>query len=101
MRHVALSILVAAAFMTGPPISAQSDEDHAGVERAVLDYVEGLYELKPELIKRSVHPDLQKFGFARRSADRLTAEWGVDYFHLAKYDGKRMLVHVLWQSLDD
>jgi hypothetical protein len=31
---------------------------------------------------------------------KLTADWGVDYFHLAKYDGKWKIVHVLWQSLD-
>ena len=32
---------------------------------------------------------------------KLTAAWGVDYFHLAKYGGKWKIVHVLWQSLDD
>ena len=121
-------------------------DDRAEVERAVLDYVEGVYEVKPELIARSVHPELKKFGFARRSADqeyrvipmtyeqlhklageyykeqggapadapkkveildvldqtasaKLTASWGVDYFHLAKYDGKWKIVHVLWQSI--
>lgn len=29
---------------------------------------------------------------------RLVADWGIDYFHLAKYDGKWMIVNVLWQS---
>ncbi|NND72556.1 MAG: hypothetical protein HKN43_13350 [Rhodothermales bacterium] len=29
---------------------------------------------------------------------KLTATWGVDYLHLAKYDDKWMIVHVLWQS---
>lgn len=129
-------------------VSAQSADDRAEVERAVLDYVEGVYEVKPELIERSVHPELEKFGFARRSPDddwrvipmtyeelvelagkyyaesggapadapkaveildvmnqtasaKLTASWGVDYFHLAKYDGKWKIVHVLWQSVDD
>ncbi len=128
--------------------AAETAEDRAGVERAVLDYVEGVYEVKPELIERSVHPDLQKFGFARRAAQdewrvipmtydqlvelagkyfkesggapadapkkveildllnqtasaKLTAAWGVDYFHLAKYAGKWKIVHVLWQSLDE
>ena len=32
---------------------------------------------------------------------KLTADWGVDYFHLAKYEDKWKIVHVLWQSLDD
>jgi hypothetical protein len=29
---------------------------------------------------------------------KLVAEWGVDYMHLAKFDGKWMIVNVLWQS---
>lgn len=31
---------------------------------------------------------------------KLTAAWGVDYFQLGKYDGKWMIVNVLWQSMD-
>lgn len=29
---------------------------------------------------------------------KLTAQWGTDYFQLAKYDSKWMIVNVLWQS---
>ncbi len=43
------------------PVSA----DHAAVERAVQDYVEAIYEVKPELIERSVHPALVKRGSYR------------------------------------
>ena len=32
------------------------------------------------------------------AAAKLTAWWGTDYFHLAKYEGRWMIVHVLWQS---
>ncbi len=124
---------------------AASSADEKGVEAAVRDYVEGVYEVDPDRIRRSVHPDLAKFGFARRSANdeyrvipmtfdqlvelaatynadgeipedapkeivvldildktaaaKLTASWGVDYFHLAKYDGRWKIVHVLWQSV--
>ncbi len=35
----------------------------------------------------------------KTASAKLTASWGVDYFHLAKYDGKWMIVHVLWQSI--
>ena len=28
---------------------------------------------------------------------KLTAAWGVDYLHLAKYDGRWQIVNVLWQ----
>lgn len=29
---------------------------------------------------------------------KLTAWWGIDYLHLAKFDGKWMITQVLWQS---
>jgi hypothetical protein len=29
---------------------------------------------------------------------KLVAAWGVDYMHLAKFDGKWMIINVLWQS---
>jgi hypothetical protein len=29
---------------------------------------------------------------------KLTASWGIDYLLLAKYDGKWMITHVLWQT---
>ena len=29
---------------------------------------------------------------------KLTAAWGIDYMHLAKYGDKWMIVHVLWQT---
>lgn len=147
MKPLLLSVLVLSIAL-GIGTVARADGEHAEVERAVLDYVEGVYEVKPELIERSVHPDLKKFGFARRSVEddwrvipmtydelvelagkyyrddggapadapkkvevldvmnqtasaKLTASWGADYFHLAKYDGKWKIVHVLWQSLDE
>ena len=29
---------------------------------------------------------------------KLIASWGTDYLQLAKYDGRWMILHVLWQS---
>lgn len=29
---------------------------------------------------------------------KLTAVWGVDYLHLAKYDGKWQIINILWQT---
>ncbi len=135
-----LVLAVTVAFGTDKP----STSDRKAVERAVLDYCEAFYEMKPELLKRSLHPDLAKFGFYRQSADqeyrkvpsdfeqllklaevwnadgkfgkdapkivevfdildktaaaKLTGGWGIDYLHLAKYDGKWMIVQVIWQS---
>jgi hypothetical protein len=32
------------------------------------------------------------------AAAKLTASWGIDYLLLAKYDGRWMITHVLWQT---
>ena len=140
-----LTILVLAALVALAAVAfARDDGEEAAVREAVLDYVEGVYEVDPSRIERSVHPRLAKLGFGRRSADqayreipmtfeqlvklagsynaegsipadapkevvvyevldqtasvKLIAEWGIDYMHLAKYDGKWKIVNVLWQS---
>lgn len=134
-------ILVAISSLT---VRAQSNDEREAVRQAVLDYVEGVYNVDPSRIERSVHPDLAKRGYFKpRGKDeyanspmtfaqlvevaktwnkagklpkdapkeitifevldqtasaKLVAQWGIDYFHLAKYDGKWKIVNVLWQS---
>lgn len=44
---------------------AQNTDDHEAVRLAVLDYVEGIYEVKPERIERSVSRELAKVGYWR------------------------------------
>lgn len=51
-----------------PAADAARADDRAAVTRAALDYVEALYEAKPELIERSVHAELKKLGFYRPDA---------------------------------
>jgi hypothetical protein len=129
------------------PVAAQQEAnaDREAVRQAVLDYVEGIYNVQPERIERSVSPNLAKLGFYRPTTEttyrpprsmafqqlveiaktynkegklrkdapkdiqiydvldqtatvKLTAEWGIDYMHLAKLDGKWMIINVLWQS---
>ena len=29
---------------------------------------------------------------------KVTAVWGIDYLHLAKYEGKWKIINILWQS---
>lgn len=124
------------------PTGSGAASDEAEVRAAVLDYVEGVYEVAPERIERSVHPTLRKHGYYTRdgayvdapmtyeelvelartynaegripadapkeievyevldktASARLTAVWGVDFFHLAHLDGRWMIMNVLWQS---
>jgi hypothetical protein len=143
----ALTGLAAAAapIVSGQTTTPAIADEQALIRQAVLDYVEGVYEVDPTRIERSVHPELAKRGFYVKRGEtsytpapmtftelvelskryyaktkpprnapkeivildqldqtasaKLTAAWGVDYMHLAKYDGKWMIVNVLWQSL--
>lgn len=137
-------ILAALLFVMPHAVGAQSKDDREAVRQAVLDYVEGIYEVNPQRIERSVHPELAKRGYFKKKGEtayssqpmtfqqlidvaknynkggrvpkdapkevviydvsdqtasaKLTAVWGIDYMHLAKYDGKWMIVNILWQS---
>jgi hypothetical protein len=139
-----IALLAVAAFPQ-PGLAQSSDE--AGVRRAALDYLEGFYEGDDDKLRRSIHPEVSKFGFARPAAGRayrripmsyeqmfefaadvregegvppagapkdvtpldvrdqtavvrVVAWWGQDYLQMAKYDGRWMIVHVLWQTMD-
>lgn len=141
---VFLAFIVALSCGLHDAASTPVQDETEAVRQAVLDYVEGVYNVDPARIERSVHPELTKRGFYReRGKDgyssgkmtfaqlvelsknwnkegklpktapkeitifevqdqtataKLTAQWGTDYFHLAKYDGKWQIINVLWQS---
>jgi hypothetical protein len=145
IKRLALIIAVLGLAIATPGNRPQAADDREGVRQAVLDYVEGIYQVEPARIERSVHPSLAKTGYWREkdkdgyasgrmsftalvdiaknwnkdgskakgapkeitifdvqdqtASAKLVAAWGMDYFHLAKYDGKWMIVNVLWQSL--
>ena len=42
---------------------AGSDAESKGIEQAVQNYVSALYDMKPELLDKSVSPKLQKVGY--------------------------------------
>jgi hypothetical protein len=141
-----LFLVIAALVLLPAPVAAQGgvDAEREAVRQAVLDYVEGIYEVNPARVERSVHPELAKRGFFVKKGEtayssdvmtfgqlvevartynksgrvakdapkevvifdvsdqtasaKLTAVWGIDYIHLAKYDGKWKFVNVLWQT---
>ena len=45
------------------------DREREASRQAVLDYVEGVYNVDPARIERSVHPSLHKGGFFKEGAD--------------------------------
>lgn len=141
MRTLLLILFVAGTLV----LRAQTPVDREQVYAAIEDYVDGLYLVQPDRIKRSVHPNLTKKGFWRQpdktayekesimtfdqlvdlagrwnakgtlpkeapriievfdvldqtASAKLTAHWGIDYFQLAKYDGKWLIVNIVWQA---
>jgi Putative lumazine-binding len=53
---------------------AQTDQQL--VEKALNNYLDALYEAKPELIRESVHPKLGKYGFYRPGKDQAFGKMG-------------------------
>lgn len=145
MKSKALFALAMLCFALTGVAMAQQSNDHEAVRQAVLDYVEGIYELQPERIERSISRELAKVGYWREkdgaayaesrmsfeqlvgvaqnwnkngrvdpktalkevtiyevvdqtATVKLRAHWGIDYMHLAKKDGKWLIMNVLWQS---
>lgn len=94
-RLTPLALAAAAGLALVVPTHGDAAADRAAVERAVLDYVEAFYEVRPELIERSVHPDLAKFGFWRGPEDQDYRSGGMTYEQLhdlaatLNADGKR------------
>ena len=48
-----------------PALAQDGSADREAVRAAVLDYVEGIYNVEPARIERSVSPNLAKMGFYR------------------------------------
>ena len=46
-------------------IVASNSNDHSDIKRAALNYLEGFYEGDVEKIKKSIHPDLSKYGYSK------------------------------------
>ena len=75
---LAISALLSAAMLAGAmqdpakdaakDASGRKQDARALVQKAAAEYVEALYEVKPELIERCCHKDLVKFGFWRQDA---------------------------------
>lgn len=62
------SFIAAAALLVlvSTAVAALQTGDREAIRQAALDYVEGVYNVQPERIERSVHPSLVKRGFSRR-----------------------------------
>jgi hypothetical protein len=69
------------------PAQAQHGAGHEGVHAAVLDYLEGLYDVQPERIEKSVSPDMVKMGWWREGPDADYAPSAMTYEQLVRLAG--------------
>ena len=67
--------------------AAQAPSDRESVRQAALDYVEGIYNVQPERIQRSVHPTLVKRGFYKKDATAPYVEMPMTYEQLVALAG--------------
>jgi hypothetical protein len=86
--------LIAALLVVPAAAFAQKGSEEQAVRQAALDYVTAVYESKPELIERSVHPQLTKHGFMRQQdgtyrQGRMTYAELLDVARNWNKDGKR------------
>ncbi len=145
MKQLFLTSLVLALAITTGQAQSSPASDKEAVRQAAMNYLDALYQAKPELIEKSVHPDLSKRGYFHKKGEqhfsnelmsyqqlydlagkwnkdgkrpldkapkevvvyevlnqtasaKVTAYWGIDYMHLAKYDGTWKIVNILWQE---
>jgi hypothetical protein len=144
-RMLSAALGIAVLFAAAPSVLSltQSAQDKEAVRQAGLDYVEGVYNVQPERIERSVHPTLVKRGFYKKDAAtpyaelhmtydqlvnlartwnkdgkrdttiknvqildladktavvKITAQWGIDYMLLGKFDNGWKITQIIWQS---
>jgi hypothetical protein len=87
MHRLALRIVTIAVLGVAPlaaPVGAQTAPDREAVRQAALDYVEGIYQAQPDRIRRSVHPNLVKRGFFKKSPEAPYAESPMTFDQLVK-----------------
>lgn len=82
---IAVALTAAATFAGSAQTKPNADRD--AVRQAALDYVEGIYNVQPERIQRSVHPSLVKRGFYKKDASTPYVEMPMTYDQLVKLAG--------------
>jgi hypothetical protein len=83
------AVALTAIFALTPGLSSQTNgaADRDAVRQAALDYVEGIYTVQPDRIKRSVHPTLVKRGFYKKDAATPYAEMPMTFDQLVTLAG--------------
>ena len=89
MRLGLQTVLLAAAMTAATAIgfAQTTGGDKEAVRQAALDYVEGIYNVEPARIERSVHTNLTKRGFYKETAASPYVEMPMTYEQLVRLAG--------------
>jgi hypothetical protein len=87
MKATFVVLVIAVAILVGLSAVGASESDREAVRQAALDYVDGIYDVKPDRIQRSVHPSLVKRGFYRKDASTPYVEMPMTYEQLVNLAG--------------
>jgi hypothetical protein len=87
MKAPFVVLVIAVAILVGLSAVGAAERDREAVRQAALDYVDGIYEVKPDRIQRSVHPSLVKRGFYRKDASTPYVEMPMTYEQLVNLAG--------------
>src|ERR671913_99098 len=130
MKRIFLTMLVFALAAATGQAQGSAASDKEAVRQAAMNYIDALYQAKPELIEKgeqtfsnSPMSYQQLYELAGRwnkdgkqpidkapkevvvyevlnqtASAKVTVLWGIDYMHLAKYDGTWKIVNILWQE---
>ena len=79
----------------------QAAQDRTAVQQAGLDYVEGVYNVQPERIERSVHPSLVKRGFYKKDASAPYVEGTMTYDQLVNLARVNAVIILQHQDVGD
>jgi hypothetical protein len=80
------------------------ERDKEGMYKPYRMTYQELYDLagrwnKAGRIPKNSTKEIVVYDVADQTASaKLTARWGIDYLHLAKFDGKWMITDILWQT---
>jgi hypothetical protein len=84
LRLGTAAVAVALAAISVGAHAQTNTDDREAVRLAALDYVEGIYNVQPERIERSVHPTLVKRGFYKKDAAGPYVESPMTYEQLVR-----------------
>lgn len=66
---------------------------------AIMPFHPGMWNKDGEMDSEMARKEVTVFDILDKTATaKLGAEWGIEYFHPAKLDGKCVIMNVIWQT---